>query len=136
MQMFEISAIAALIGMGGFVLLYTRQGGALVATAWVWPAGLSAVFFVFSAVALVQDGLWPIWFNHTQDLWGNQVWFDLLIGFSISWVLLMGEGHRLGVRPWPWLLTLFLTGNIGLLAMLARILYLRENSVVSAKAAV
>ena len=133
MQMFELSAIAALIAFAAFVILYAARGGVWVAPGpWIFPAALSAAFAVFSVHTLVTEGFGPLWANHTSNFWGNQVWFDLLIGFAISWVFLVTEGRRLGMSPWLWLIGLFATGNIALLAMLARLLYLRQRGAVAA----
>ncbi len=131
MQLLHLSALASLIGLVLFVLYYAAKPAAARANAWMFPAALSAGFALFSIYTIFIEGILPVWINHTSNLWGNQVWFDLLIGFGISWVFLVSEGRRLGMSPWPWALTLFATGNIGLLAMLARILYLRNRAGVS-----
>ena len=131
MQMFELSAIAALIALAVFVFVYTGRNSAAVKSAWMFPAILSAAFLVFSLITLANEGFGSLWLNHTSNYWGNQVWFDLLIGFGISWVFLVTEGRRLGMNAWPWIIALAATGNIGLLAMLARILYLKEHRTIA-----
>lgn len=67
------------------------------------------------------------WTEHTRNLWGNQIWFDLLLATGIGWFLVMPEAKSLGIRPLPWLLLIACTGSIGFLAMIARLLYLRER---------
>jgi hypothetical protein len=68
-------------------------------------------------------GFWPV---HTASLWGNQVWFDLLLAVSIGWFLLVPPARALGMPLGRWLLLVASSGCIGLLAMLARVLYLQE----------
>jgi threonine dehydrogenase-like Zn-dependent dehydrogenase len=38
------------------------------------------------------------------------------------------EARRLGIRPLPWVVLVICSGAIGLLAMLARILYLKGRT--------
>lgn len=132
MHPLQLSAIAALIGLALFLYIYTTRGGQRMANAWMFPAALSLAFAIFSLVTIARDGIVPVWVNHTTNLWGNQVWFDLLIGFGISWVFLATQGRRLGMSQIPWIIALFATGNVGLLAMLARVLYLRDRQGIAA----
>lgn len=99
-----------------------RQG------AWILPLVAAVAFAAFSVVTIMQEGPTGFWPNHSEDLWGNQVWIDLLVGIVISWSFLVAEGRRRGMRTLPWLLLIFASGNIGVLAMLARLLFLRERA--------
>jgi hypothetical protein len=92
------------------------------------PATFSLVFLLFSVYTVITEGLLGFWTEHTShSLWGNQIWFDLLIGLSIGWVLILPSAKALGMQVKLWLLLIFATGNIGFLAMLARLMWLREN---------
>ena len=70
-----LAAAAALLA--GLVLATcdpTRLRGA-----WVVPASASLLFAAFSAVAVALEGPVGFWPVHTANLWGNQVWIDLLV---------------------------------------------------------
>ena len=94
---------------------------------WVVPASASLAFFAFSAVAVALEGPTGFWPEHTRHLWGNQIWFDLLLGVSVAWYLAAERLRAVGMRPAPWLMFVAATGSIGLLAMLARVLYLGDQ---------
>jgi len=95
---------------------------------WRIPAAFSAVFLVWSLFALTQGGLGGVWVEHTRNAWGNQIWFDLLLAIGVGWALLQPRARAAGMRPWPWLALLLATGSVGLLAMLARCLFLEERA--------
>ncbi|WP_147127438.1 hypothetical protein [Shimia ponticola] len=95
--------------------------------AWIIPAGLSALFGAFSIATLWQEGLIAVYTNHSQNLWGNQVWFDLLLAVAMSWTLLLPYARRHGTRILPWMIFVFATASIGLLALAARVLYLEAR---------
>lgn len=95
---------------------------------WQVPAAMSAGFWGYSVYTLVQEGLATVWTNHTQNLWGNQVWFDLLYSVSIYWFALLPRAKKLGMPITPWLLYNAATASIGGLHLFARILYLEEKA--------
>lgn len=124
----ELYAGLAVLATGLFMVLRTARGPIAARHVWIAPASLSAAFLLFSVSTIAKEGIAPVWINHTQNFWGNQVWFDLLIGLTVTWVLILPEAERLGMRRWPWLAAVLATANIALLAMLARVLYLRSLS--------
>lgn len=95
--------------------------------AWIAPAALSAVFACLSLQAVFTEGPLGFWAEHTRNLWGNQIWFDLLLAGGVAWFFAAKKARLLGLRSWPWLLAIVATGSIGLLAFLARILYVEGN---------
>jgi hypothetical protein len=95
---------------------------------WRLPAVLSAAFAAFTLVAVVQDGLFGFWREHTDSLWGNQVWFDLLLAFGVAWTALLPRLRAAGMTPAPWALVFLATGSIGLLAMLSRLMWREARS--------
>lgn len=95
---------------------------------WVFPALLSAAFLSFSLTAVFAEGPTGFWPEHVRNLWGNQIWFDLLLAIGIGWYLMLPKAKSLGMRPIPWLLLILCTGCIGFLAMLSRVLYLSEKT--------
>lgn len=95
---------------------------------WLFPVALLFTFAAFSLYAVLTEGIFGFWAEHTRNTWGNQIWFDLLLAVGIGWGLAMPRARALGMRPLPWLLFIICTGSIGFLAMLARILYLENQS--------
>jgi hypothetical protein len=94
---------------------------------WLFPAALSLLFLLFSVQAIMAEGLFGFWAEHTRNLWGSQIWLDLLLVVSIGWFLVVPQAKAIGMRPIPWFVLIVCTGSIGCLAMVARLLYLREN---------
>jgi hypothetical protein len=99
---------------------------------WRIPAGLSFFFFLFSFVAVITEGPVGFWVEHTRNLWGNQIWLDLLLAVGIGWFVLAPQAKKLGLNLWFWLLLIICTGSIGFLAFLARVLYEQESQTISA----
>jgi hypothetical protein len=96
---------------------------------WLFPAALSLLFLLFSLQTIMTEGLFGFWIEHTtRNLWGNQIWFDLLLAIGIGWFFVVPQAKALGMRPLPWLVLIVCTGSIGFLAMIARLLYLQENA--------
>lgn len=95
---------------------------------WMLPAALSVTFLAFSAYTGVVEGPLGFWVEHTRNLWGNQIWFDLLMSTSIGWLFMVPQARVVGMRLPVWLVLVVSTGNIGFMAMLARMLWLREQS--------
>ena len=121
--------LPALAGLA-FVIYLVRFAAAYDHSAssnWMLPAVLSLIFLAFSVAAVATEGLFGFWTEHTRTLWGNQVWFDLLLAAGIAWSLILPQARSLGMKSAPWIVAVCLTGCIGLLAMYARVLYLRSR---------
>ena len=109
--------------------IYTlTKNGQQMNNSWLFPAMLSLLFLLFSVKAIVSAGLLGFWVEHTRNVWGNQIWLDLLLGIGIGWYLIVPQARALGMRLYLWLALIVCTGSIGFLAMIARLLYLRERS--------
>jgi len=93
---------------------------------WIIPALFSAALTAWTIPAIIQEGPLGFLAAHAQTLWGNQVWFDLLMALTMAWVLILPRAKALGMNLPVWLLSLSL-GSIGFAAMLARLLYLEEK---------
>lgn len=125
-----ISVSAAVAG-GCFVLYLVTSAltaGRRWRREWVLPPGLSVAFFAFSVVAILAERPVGFWELHTVNLWGNQIWFDLLLAAGAGWSLLLPQAKAAGMRSVPWRLFVVLTGSDGLLAMIARLNYLRQHA--------
>ena len=92
------------------------------------PATLFAAFLAFSLFAVITEGPLGFWQNHIQNAWGNQVWFDLLLAIGISWVFILPRAKAQSMRLPLWLMAICFTGCVGVLAMVARLLWLESKS--------
>ncbi len=94
----------------------------------VLPAMLGGGFLGFTAVTIWAEG--PIGFivNHSANLWGVQVWYDLIFSLGIAVFLILPRARAVGMRPMPWVLIIGLTASIGLLPMVARLLWLERRA--------
>lgn len=95
--------------------------------AWLLPAALAVLFFLGSLAAVWKEGPLGFWTEHTRNLWGTQIWFDLLLAAAMAWTLLAAPARKHRMALPVWLLLVLVSGSIGLLAMAARILYLRQH---------
>ncbi|HCB79090.1 MAG TPA: hypothetical protein DEP68_10010, partial [Erythrobacter sp.] len=65
-------AVAILLVIAHVLTNREATGSALLA------AVLSAAFFGYTAITIFKEGVVLVWTNHTTNLWGVQVWWDLL----------------------------------------------------------
>lgn len=111
---FAVAAILAMAARPG------RPGSALVA------ASLAAGFAAFTAVTIAAEGIWPVIANHTTNLWGVQVWWDLLFSLSVAFFFVLPRARAQGMNLTLWTLFVVSTASIGLLAMVARLFWLER----------
>ena len=111
-----------------FVVYNIYKDGVTMKSSWIFPASLSIAFLVFSLMAVLSEGALGFWTEHIRNMWGNQIWFDLLLAVGIGWFLIVPQAKAQGMRLLPWGALVICTGCIGFAAMLARMLYLRERS--------
>jgi hypothetical protein len=88
---------------------------------WILPAAVSVLFLIWSVAAIIIEGPLGFWPVHASSLWGNQVWFDLLIAVGIGWALVQPRLRAAGITPWPWLVVILASGCIGFTALMARL---------------
>jgi hypothetical protein len=122
-SLYPILPVAALV----LFILTTVGEGLRPSRGWLFAALICALFAAFSLYTVASGGPFGFWPNHTQNAWGNQVWFDLLIAIAIGWTLLLPRARAMGMNPWPWLALTCATGCIGLAAMFARCRYLEAR---------
>lgn len=97
-------------------------GNALIA------AALSAGFAAFTAITIATEGVLPVVLNHTSNLWGVQVWWDLLFSLSIAYFLILPRARAQGMNLTLWTALILATASIALLAMCARLFWLEGQS--------
>lgn len=112
--------VFALAGIGLTLLRPAAPGNALIAGA------LSAGFAAFTAVTIATEGVWTVVVNHASNLWGVQVWWDLLFSLTIGWFLILPRARAAGMNVPLWTLFVVSTASIGLLAMCARLFWLEQ----------
>lgn len=127
MTMVQVLPWIAAAGMVAAMVLLAGRTAPASPGAWQMPAGLAALFLLWSLAAVVVEGPLGFWAEHTRNRWGNQIWFDLLLGIGTAWALVLPRARRVGMQPWPWLVLILCSGSIGLLAMVARLLQLEAR---------
>jgi hypothetical protein len=98
----------------------------LVDCPWQLPAACSVVFLGYAAYSALQQPSKDSWILLQQDgavLFAWE-WINLLV---LVWILILPRAMTVAMKPFLWLLLVICTGSsVGLLAMLARILYLEQ----------
>ena len=132
MTIATVAPILASVGFVAFALTLAmgraRPNAIRHANAWVLPAALCVAFSLWTAYALVNEGIIAIWHEISRSLWSNQIFVDLLLAVGVAIAFLVPEARRLGMKPVPWVIAIAGTGCIALLAMLARVLYVRARA--------
>lgn len=114
-----VFAVAAVLTMA---FRPQMPGNALLA------GGLAAGFAAFSAVTIATEGVFPVVLNHTSNLWGVQVWWDLLFSLSIAFFLILPRARAQGMNVPLWTALILAVASIALLAMCARLFWLEQQS--------
>ena len=125
--MLQILPVLAYAAAAAAILMAAAGRRLPPALRWGLPAGLGAVFLAFSVVTVAQGGLIAFWTNHTTNLAGNQVWFDLVIAVAVAFCLMAPRARAVGMALTPWAVAVILTASIALLPMLARLLWLERR---------
>lgn len=120
MVLFLAGVVAALIAIVAIARTYRSGGNAVVA------ASLAAGFSGLTAVTVWSEGLPPVIANHTANLWGIQVWYDLVIAVGVALFFVLPRARAAGMNTAPWIVMVGLTASIGLLAMVARLFWLER----------
>ncbi|MEM9838746.1 MAG: hypothetical protein AAF830_06265 [Pseudomonadota bacterium] len=95
--------------------------------AWIYPAVLMIVFTAWSLGAVITEGPLGFWQNHVANMWGIQVWVDLLMAVGAAYFLLLPRARAVGMTSEVWIILICCTGSIGLFTMLARMLFLERQ---------
>ena len=127
MTLLQILPIVLYIATAVTVLAATAGAGAGRGGLWRVPALAGAFLAVVSVVTIVAEGPVQFWVNHTTTWAGNQVWFDLLFGVAMAFVLMLPRARAAGMNPWPWAIATLALACLALLPMLARLMWLEER---------
>lgn len=120
LALFAGGLVAALIAVGWVLAKPQTIGSPAIA------AALSGGFAAYSGVTIWAEGLVPVLINHTSNLWGVQVWWDLLFSLTIALFLVAPRARAQGMNLPLWTLFIVATASIGLLAMCARLFWLER----------
>ena len=118
------AAVFLVVGIGAACNAQRIRRGGL----WWVPALLSAAFFVGSFRAIATGGAFGFWAEHTRNDWNNQIFLDLLLSGSCAYFLLLARARAVSMQVLPWFILIAATGSIGLLAMVARVLFLERSA--------
>ena len=121
-----LPAIAAALFIANAIYLVRSRSGSGVH--WHIPLILSVAFLVFSLWTIALEGPTGFWPNHTTNLWGNQVWIDLLLAITIGWTLILPRARAVHMNTGGWLAAIIFSGSIAFLAMLARLIVLETRA--------
>lgn len=123
----SILPLAAGVLLIFFIFITAYSNGKRMKISWIFPAFISFIFLIFSLTTIVTEGFYGFWTEHTRNLWGNQIWFDLLLAAGIGWYLIVPRAKSRGMKLPMWGVLVVCTGCVGFMAMLSRMLYLDER---------
>ncbi|MEE4153745.1 MAG: hypothetical protein V2I27_06265 [Erythrobacter sp.] len=89
---------------------------------------LCVVFGAYTAVQIAREGVIMFFTNHSHNLTGLQVWWDLLMCALIALFFIAPRARAAGMNVVPWALLVGTTASIGLLAMCARLFWLEARA--------
>ena len=112
----------ALIAFVYIVGFKPERGSFLVA------AMLAAGFGAFTGATIMFEGVTPVLENHTSNLWGVQVWWDLVFSLAIALFFIVPRARKVGMNMPLWALFVASTASIGLFAMIARLFWLEGQA--------
>lgn len=120
--LFLAGAAAAVLAIGYLLLARPPHDNAVVATAAL------AGFTIFSVVTIAREGPTAFIANHTTNLWGVQVWYDLVIALTVALTFVAPRARAAGMNVPLYVIAIALSGSIGLLAMVARLFWLERRA--------
>ena len=113
--------------LGGVALVYIlvakpTKGNSLIA------ATLCGLFAGYTAVQIASEGMVMFFTNHSANLTGIQVWWDLIMSVIIALFFIAPRARAVGMNVVPWAIFVGTTASIGLLAMCARLFWLEASA--------
>jgi hypothetical protein len=112
--------LVALGGIASILLRDRKVGSAALA------AALCGGFAAYTAGTIYSEGVLPVLTNQASNMWGVQVWWDLLIAITIGLFLIAPRARAQGMNLPVWIVFVVATASIGLLAMVARLFWLEQ----------
>jgi hypothetical protein len=132
MSLYQTAALLGLAVALAWLVLATIRGFDMDRRArshdWWVPALGSVALLLWTVHCLTDAGFSALLPAITSGAWSNQIWFDLLLAICAALAFLIPEARRLNMHVWLWLMIVAASGSIGLLAMMARVCYLRFSA--------
>jgi hypothetical protein len=119
--LFLLGVAVAVIGFVT-VLASKRESGSVLLFAM-----LCGGFSAYTAVQIWQEGILMFWTNHSQNMTGIQVWWDLILAVLIALFFIAPRARKAGMNVPLWGLLVISTASIGLTAMCARLFWLESR---------
>lgn len=112
--------LVAVAAIASIVMREQKIGSAALA------AALCGGFAAYTTGTIYAEGVLPVLANQSSNLWGVQVWWDLLIAITIALFLIAPRARAQGMNLPLWTVFVVATASIGLLAMVARLFWLER----------
>lgn len=125
MTALEILFVAGIAGAAPGILHLAF--GQRVQGSFVLAALLAAGFWLFSLVTIAREGVLGFVPNHTQNLWGTQVWYDLVICVVIALIFIVPRARAAGMNVPLWVMACGLSASLALVPMVARLFWLERK---------
>lgn len=121
--------VLGMAGIAGAYILIAKptSGNAVLA------AILAVGFGAYTAVQIAHEGVVMFFLNHSANLTGLQVWWDLVMCVVIALFFIAPRARAAGMNVPLWTLLAACTASIGLLAMCARLFWLEQAAKASEK---
>ena len=120
---FLFIAILAFGGAGIVYIIFARPTAGNATLAAMLSAGLGT----YTAAQIWHEGVIMFWTNHTVNMTGIQVWWDLVMCVVVALFFIAPRARKAGMNVPGWALLVGLTASIGLLAMCARLFWLEKQ---------
>jgi hypothetical protein len=128
MSMSEGIALAGFAVAAVVMLLVTQTKERVSWPVWLVPAVVAALLALGTGVAIAEEGLFGFWPMLTASPWGLQLWSDRLASVTAAFFLLQNRARAAGMKSEVWVLVVIAAGGVGLLAMLARTVFLERRT--------
>ena len=132
MEVTQLMPIVAGAGLAVYMLLQSTLRasgeGSGKFLSWFFPLCLAIAFLLWSVMAGLAEGPFGFWPEHVRNLWGNQIWFDLLLAVGIGWTFIGPHARAQGMNVPFWLVAILVTGSLGFLLMVARLNFLKSRA--------
>ncbi len=126
MSVYEILALAGLAAaLAGAIYILTNKDPV---ESPILAAALSAGFAAYTIGTIMTEGVSLVWTNHTTNMWGVQVWWDLLICVVVALFFVAPRARKVGMNLPLWTFFVAATASIGLLAMVSRLFWLERRA--------
>lgn len=124
---FRLVAVAGMLLFIAVALQITQTRHRVRWPGWLVPAGAVLPLAAWSVLAILREGPFGFIQSQTGSLWGMLIWYNLLAGLGVAFFLLQNRARAAGMKSEIWVLFVAFTAGMGLLVMLARMLYLERQ---------